>query len=52
MSNCILSLISGLAVGVLFKVAGLPMPAPVQFAGVLAIVGLYLGYSVVNWSFN
>lgn len=34
----------GLTVGLLFQRLGLPIPAPTALAGVLGIVGIYLGY--------
>ncbi len=39
----ILSLVTGLAVGLLFTAFGLPLPAPPVFSGVMGIVGIYLG---------
>jgi XapX domain-containing protein len=34
----------GIAVGFLFSRLGLPVPAPPVLAGVLGIVGIWLGY--------
>lgn len=34
----------GLTVGLLFQRLGLPIPAPTALAGVLGIIGIYLGY--------
>ncbi|GEM_PF-285730 len=39
----VLSLLTGLAVGILFTALKLPLPAPNAFAGVMGIVGIYLG---------
>jgi XapX domain-containing protein len=40
------SLAVGVVVGVVFSRLGLPIPAPPALAGVLGIVGIYLGYRV------
>jgi XapX domain-containing protein len=36
----------GVIVGLLFARLGLPIPAPPALAGVLGIIGIYLGYRV------
>jgi XapX domain-containing protein len=36
----------GVAVGFLFARLGLPVPAPPALAGVLGIVGIWLGYRI------
>jgi XapX domain-containing protein len=38
------SLAVGIAVGLIFSRLGLPIPAPPVLAGVLGIVGIWLGY--------
>lgn len=38
----------GVVVGFLFTRLGLPVPAPSAFAGVLGIVGIYLGYRLAG----
>lgn len=43
MKEVFLSLLAGFLVGVLFKFLRLPLPAPPVLAGVLGIVGIYLG---------
>ena len=43
-----MSLITGGLVGVLFGVAGAAVPAPPNIAGVLGIVGITVGYSVIS----
>lgn len=35
--------------GVLFKSVKLPLPAPPVFAGVMGILGIYLGGVIVGW---
>lgn len=44
-----LSLLTGFGVGVLFSLLRLPIPAPPALAGILGIVGIYLGYMVVTF---
>lgn len=44
----LLALGTGLVVGILFAAANLPIPAPPKLAGVLGIVGIYLGFKVVE----
>jgi XapX domain-containing protein len=39
----IISLLVGMAIGVVFAAMGLPLPAPGKLAGVLGIVGIFLG---------
>ncbi|MGB1873821.1 MAG: XapX domain-containing protein [Akkermansiaceae bacterium] len=39
----LLSLVTGLAVGILFTALKLPLPAPNALAGVMGILGIYLG---------
>ena len=43
------SLLTGLVVGALFTLLRLPIPAPGVLAGVIGIVGIYLGYILVTW---
>jgi len=45
----LLSLLTGLIVGILFTALKLPLPAPNALAGVMGIVGIYLGS--VAWPF-
>lgn len=40
----LLSLLTGFIVGVLFTALKLPLPAPNMLAGVMGILGIYLGY--------
>jgi XapX domain-containing protein len=39
----VLSLLTGLIVGILFTALKLPLPAPNALAGVMGILGIYLG---------
>jgi XapX domain-containing protein len=44
MKEILLSLGTGIVVGVLFAALRLPVPAPATLAGVAGILGLFLGY--------
>ncbi|QED49761.1 XapX domain-containing protein [Cytobacillus dafuensis] len=44
MKIVILSLITGFLVGFLFALLKLPIPAPPALAGIIGIVGIYLGF--------
>jgi len=48
MKEMVLSLISGVLVGAIFAVIRLPIPAPQTVAGVMGIVGIFLGYLLVR----
>ncbi|AGB42364.1 XapX domain protein [Halobacteroides halobius DSM 5150] len=48
MNQVLLSAISGLIVGALFSFLKLPIPAPPTLAGVMGIIGIYLGFWLVN----
>ncbi|MGF7184006.1 XapX domain-containing protein [Desulfitispora alkaliphila] len=52
MSQLIMSLIAGIILGVIFKLLHLPLPAPPALAGVLGIVGIYLGGIIANMLFK
>lgn len=49
MKIVILSIITGFIVGFIFALMKLPIPAPPALAGVMGIVGIYLGFKVFNW---
>jgi XapX domain-containing protein len=53
MKIVLLSLITGFAVGFIFALFKLPIPAPPALAGVVGIIGIYLGFKafeqVVPW---
>lgn len=42
------ALLTGMIVGILFSLFKLPIPAPPTLAGILGIVGVYLGYLIIN----
>jgi XapX domain-containing protein len=52
MFNLILNLIVGIGVGVVCGFIYLPCPAPINFGGIVAILGIYLGYSTVKGVFQ
>lgn len=43
-----LALLTGLLTGALFRFLNIPIPAPPQLPGVMGIVGIYLGYRVIE----
>ncbi|MCT2538280.1 XapX domain-containing protein [Aquibacillus koreensis] len=49
MTEVILALITGTIVGFLFALLKLPIPAPPALAGVMGIVGVYLGFKLFHW---
>jgi len=40
----------GVSVGVLFAFLRVPIPAPPELPGVMAIVGIYLGFKLVGYT--
>ena len=42
------SLVVGMIVGAILKLLHLPVPAPNNVAGILGIVGLFLGYMIIK----
>lgn len=42
------SLLTGLIVGIIFAALKLPIPAPHAFAGIMGIIGIYLGFILWN----
>ncbi len=49
MKELVLSIIAGIAVGILFRFLKLPIPAPPVLAGVLGIFGVYFGGVIADW---
>lgn len=50
-----LSLLTGTLTGAVFRYLGVPIPAPPNLAGIVGIVGIYLGYTVIDelgWTVN
>ena len=48
MITSILALITGIFLGVVFSLFNLPIPAPQTLAGILGIVGIFVGYSLIQ----
>jgi len=51
-TSVLLALLAGFFVGVLFTAIKLPLPAPPVFAGIMGIVGIYLGGHACQWVIN
>ncbi|WP_040208680.1 XapX domain-containing protein [Neobacillus jeddahensis] len=49
MKEIVLSIIAGIAVGILFRFLKLPIPAPPVLSGVLGIFGVYFGGVIADW---
>ncbi|MFD1564753.1 XapX domain-containing protein [Haloarchaeobius amylolyticus] len=45
----VLALLTGLVTGALFRFLNIPIPAPPELPGLMGIVGIYLGYRVVEY---
>ena len=45
----ILALIVGIIVGFIFSLFKLPIPAPNAIEGVLGIIGIFIGYKLLEW---
>lgn len=48
MKEILLTTITGAGVGMIFALFKLPVPAPPVFAGVMGIVGLWIGYALIG----
>jgi XapX domain-containing protein len=46
--NYILSLITGIITGGIFTFLNFPLPAPNKIEGILGIIGIFLGYLIIN----
>ncbi|WP_290814648.1 XapX domain-containing protein [Halovivax sp.] len=44
----VLALLTGLLTGALFRFLTIPIPAPPELPGLLGIVGIYVGYKIVD----
>lgn len=49
MKEYLLALASGFAVGLVFRLVKLPLPAPPVLAGIIGIFGIYLGGLCMDW---
>jgi len=45
----ILALLTGVLAGGLFSFFQIPIPAPPELPGLMGIVGIYLGYKMIQW---
>jgi XapX domain-containing protein len=45
----LLALLTGFLAGATFAFVGVPIPAPPELAGLLGIVGIYLGFKTVEF---
>jgi len=52
MKEALYSLCTGIVAGGIFSFFKLPIPAPNNYAGVLGIIGLFLGYMIVQHFFK
>lgn len=48
MKEIIMTTLTGIGVGAVFSIFKLPIPAPPVFAGLMGIVGLWIGYALVT----
>jgi len=48
MRTALYSLMTGIACGAIFQALGLPLPAPPELAGVMGILGIFLGGYIVS----
>lgn len=48
MKEIILSTLTGTVCGVVFALFKLPVPAPPVISGLMGIVGIYIGYKLIN----
>jgi len=44
----VLATLTGIITGAVFALANVPIPAPPKLAGIMGIVGIYLGYQFVE----
>lgn len=44
----VIALLVGVATGALFRFLNVPIPAPPELPGIMGIVGIYVGYKVIE----
>lgn len=49
MKELLFAMLSGLIVGIVFKLLRMPLPAPPVLAGIIGIFGIYLGGRLIEW---
>ena len=47
--SLLLAFVTGFIVGGVFRLVHLPIPAPSTWEGILGIVGIFVGYLVLNY---
>ncbi|WP_265111301.1 XapX domain-containing protein [Halosolutus halophilus] len=45
----LLALLTGLLTGVLFRFLNVPIPAPPELPGIVGIIGIYVGYKLIDY---
>lgn len=45
----LLALVTGVATGALFRFLNVPIPAPPELPGIMGIVGIYVGYRLIEY---
>ncbi len=48
MQITVLALLTGLLAGALFRFLHVPIPAPPELPGVMGIVGIFIGYKLID----
>ncbi len=49
LQSLVLAFATGLAVGAIFRLVRLPVPAPSTWEGILGVVGIFIGYLIANY---
>ncbi|MFQ5788591.1 MAG: XapX domain-containing protein [Thermodesulfobacteriota bacterium] len=52
LEGIIKALLVGLATGAIFSLFKLPIPAPSALAGIIGIIGIYLGFVIVKYLYG
>ncbi|QCS43070.1 XapX domain-containing protein [Natrinema versiforme] len=45
----LLALLTGLLTGALFRFLNVPIPAPPELPGIVGIIGIYIGYRLIEY---
>ena len=46
----VLALLTGLLTGAVFRFLNVPIPAPPELPGVMGIVGIFVGYKLIDYA--
>lgn len=46
----VLALLTGLLTGALFRFLNVPIPAPPELPGIMGIVGIFVGYKLIDYA--